>query len=170
MTLTWKNIDKVDVDTFKNYRNDFTKKFLRCKELKNKIFGGLYAFDYTINEKTKYYNFHLHCLCFLNEYIPQKILSELWLRITGNSYIVDIRKINDIKNGIAEVMKYIQSNKLLLVSDDYKRQKLIDCVSEIRRFSKFGKLYKEKLEKGILKCGENHCGRGHRGSLKETGR
>lgn len=154
LTLTWKNIDKLEDDTFKNYRNDFTKKFLRNKIIKDKIYGGLYAFDYTINSVSGFYNFHLHCIVFLNEYIPQSVLSDVWLRITKDSYVVDIRKINDIKNGIAEVMKYIQSNKLLLVSDEYKRQKLIDCISSIRRFSKFGKLYKEKLEKGILKCGD----------------
>jgi hypothetical protein len=159
LTLTWKNISKIKEDTFEIFRNDFTKKFLRNRQIKKNIYGGLYAFDYTINSSTKQFNFHLHCLIFLINYINQSIISDVWQKITGDSFVVDIRKVNDIKNGIAEVLKYCQSNKLLLVEAGSQRDELISAVSKIRRLSKFGKLYREKLESGILQCKDCHSER-----------
>jgi hypothetical protein len=155
LTLTYKNIKSINETTFQNYRNCFTKKFIRYKEIKQKIIGGLYAFDYTIS-KYNTYNFHLHCLVFLNDYINQKVLSKYWKKATGNSFVVDIREVKNIKSGIQECLKYLNSNKLLAENlNDLKVKELIKSVQKIKRFSKFGCCYGVKIPKNVIKC--NNC-------------
>lgn len=152
ITLTYKNINEISNQKFKELRKQFTKNFLRQKEVKKILIGGVYSFDYTINKFDKSFNIHLHLLGFCKRYFPQKLLSESWLKATKNSFIVDIRKINNIELGIFEVVKYIQSNKLLLSEDSEYRNKLILELKKIRRFSKFGVCYKQKLEKNEMVC------------------
>jgi len=152
ITLTYKNIDSITKDIFKQYRKQFTKNFLRQREVKKILVGGVYSFDYTINKENQDYNIHLHLLGFCKKYFPQSLLSDKWLLATKNSFIVDIRKINNIEMGIFEVVKYVQSNKILLSVEGEKRDNLINELKKIRRFSKFGSCYKQKLEKKDMIC------------------
>ena len=47
---------------------------------------------------------HIHCLVLLKGYIHQKNLSREWLKFTGDSSVVDIRKVDE--GVFAEVFKY----------------------------------------------------------------
>lgn len=51
---------------------------------------------------------HIH-LVIDTRYIPQSLISELWEGITGDSYIVDIRKVNsgDLRQVAAYITKYL---------------------------------------------------------------
>lgn len=49
---------------------------------------------------------HIHAIVYA-PYISQKKISEKWLEITGDSYIVDIRKVQQLNKAAWEVLKYI---------------------------------------------------------------
>jgi len=51
-------------------------------------------------------NLHLHALVY-GPFIPQKRLSESWLKITGDSYIVHIEPIRNPEYAIGHILKYI---------------------------------------------------------------
>lgn len=76
-----------------------------------KLQGGFYSYENTYNEKTGEWHPHLHIFGVLEEWIDQEELSETWHEITGDSYIVDIRRVRKHKElgygeAIAEVCKY----------------------------------------------------------------
>lgn len=63
--------------------------------------GGVFFFELKRSEKTKHWHPHLHVI-FEGTYIDQALLSDTWKEITGDSYIVDIRKLR----GVGEVCGY----------------------------------------------------------------
>ena len=76
-----------------------------------KLLGGFYSYENTYNEKTCEWHPHLHIFGVLEEWIDQESLSQTWHEITGDSMIIDIRRVRkDKKQGygkaIAEVCKY----------------------------------------------------------------
>ena len=76
-----------------------------------KLQGGFYSYENTYNEKTGEWHPHLHIFGVLEEWIDQEELAETWHEITGDSYIVDIRRVRKHKElgygkAIAEVCKY----------------------------------------------------------------
>ena len=75
-----------------------------------KIEGAIYATEVTHSEKTGWHP-HIHAVVLLNDYIDQKALSEEWNRVTGDSFVVDIRKLktdhlDDLTNSLKEIFKY----------------------------------------------------------------
>lgn len=53
---------------------------------------------------------HLHCLFFVPHYISQAKLSQEWLRVTGDSMVVDVRRTRegqDIRAALCEILKYV---------------------------------------------------------------
>ena len=76
-----------------------------------KLLGGFYSYENTYNEKTEEWHPHLHIFGVLEEWIDQESLSQTWHEITGDSMIVDIRRVRKHKQlgygkAIAEVCKY----------------------------------------------------------------
>lgn len=74
-----------------------------------KIDGAIYATEVT--NKGNGWHPHIHAVVLLDSYIDQKALSEEWQRITGDSSVVDIRKIKkdtqgEVTDALAEVFKY----------------------------------------------------------------
>lgn len=166
ITLTLKNTHTITAEHFRYYRKMFIRKLIRKKEIKEILIGGLYSFDWTINSKHPLhtYNIHIHLLAYATRFIPVGKLSECWREITGGSYIVDIRYVKNTSKAIAEVQKYIQSNKSILYCEKRHREELIRAVQSIRRFSRFGIAYQVKIEKEKKKC--QQCG----GKIYWTGR
>ena len=75
------------------------------------MLGGFYSYENTYNEKTEEWHPHLHIFGVLEEWIDQESLSQTWHEITGDSMIVDIRRVRKHKElgygkAIAEVCKY----------------------------------------------------------------
>ena len=80
----------------------------------SKVHGGIASYEITNNEETGWHP-HVHMVCLLTDWIDQKALSEEWKELTGDSFIVDIRRIKpkalqsgnlDIASGLLEVFKY----------------------------------------------------------------
>ena len=78
-----------------------------------RVKGAIAAYEFTKKDEGDWHP-HIHMLVLLDSYIDQKALSAEWLAITGDSFIVDIRKITgkanagglDIASAMLEVCKY----------------------------------------------------------------
>lgn len=78
-----------------------------------KVKGSLAAYEFTKKDEGDWHP-HIHILALADSYIDQKALSDQWLALTGDSFIVDIRKIRgilnsgglDIASAMMEVCKY----------------------------------------------------------------
>ncbi len=78
-----------------------------------KVSGGITSYEFTKKDEGDWHP-HIHALVMLDDFIDQKALSQEWEEITGDSYIVDIRRIKgkpnagglDIASALLEVCKY----------------------------------------------------------------
>jgi len=117
LTLTVKNGDDLKerfehlVTSFKKYqkrRRDWIAKGRGFNEL-CRTTGGVFSYEFT--KKDNGWHPHLHAIVLLDSKVDIHKLSDEWKEITGDSYIVDIRKIStksnqDIADGFLEVFKY----------------------------------------------------------------
>lgn len=78
-----------------------------------KVAGGITSYEFTKKDEGDWHP-HIHALVMLDDFIDQKALSAEWEEITGDSFIVDIRRIRgnpnagglDIASALLEVCKY----------------------------------------------------------------
>jgi len=104
LTLTLKHSEedlRYQIDTL----YDFFKKYRKAKLLKKNVRGGIWFFQVKKNKTTGLYHPHIHILLDC-DYIPQKQLAGLWLKITGDSNIVDIRAVHNAKKSADYVARY----------------------------------------------------------------
>lgn len=115
LTLTMKRSGSLKNDLMR--LNKCLSRFKKTKDWKNKV-------DYYFGSKEVVENnVHAH-IVIDSKYWTQKEISELWFKITGTDYIVDIRKLKNPKKAIKEVFKYIVK--------DFKKD-LLEEVSEFRK-------------------------------------
>lgn len=119
LTLTVKNGDDLGERfnhlqrSWKKYqekRRDYFKKGRGFNEL-CKVEGAVFSYETTVNQDTGEWHPHLHVVVLLSEYLDIKKLSQEWENITGDSKIVDIRKLKSSDDGsmvdaFCEVFKY----------------------------------------------------------------
>lgn len=84
-------------DNFKKWRN--------CRRIGPKFTGGVFFLEITWNNNTQLWHPHLHVLA-EGRYIPHEIARAEWLRITTDSHVVNIQKVNDGKHAAHYVTKY----------------------------------------------------------------
>ena len=78
-----------------------------------RVQGAIAAYEFTKKDEGDWHP-HIHILALVDSYIDQGAFSREWQSITGDSFIVDIRKIKgrmnagglDIASGLLEVCKY----------------------------------------------------------------
>ena len=119
MTLTVANGSDL-AERQKHLMDAFRTLMQRCRDYRKKgrgfnefckMLGGFYSYENTYNEKTGEWHPHLHIFGVLEEWIDVQKLSATWHEITGDSYIVDVRrvkkdKVHGYSKAIAEVCKY----------------------------------------------------------------
>ncbi|WP_460549597.1 protein rep, partial [Geodermatophilus aquaeductus] len=76
--------------TLQKRRRDYLNRGTGFTELA-KVSGAL--FSYEVTNKGKGWHPHLHAIVLLDDWLDQEKLSAEWHRITGDSFIVDIRRI-----------------------------------------------------------------------------
>ena len=113
LTLTVKNGPDLQerfehlANSWKKYqarRRDYFKKGRGFNEL-CKTEGAV--FSYEVTNKDNGWHPHLHAIVSLTDYVQVTKLSEEWFDITGDSFVVDIRKIKgNPAEGFLEVFKY----------------------------------------------------------------
>lgn len=120
ITLTVKNGDdlkerfnhlKDSFTTLQSRRRDWLKKGRGYNEL-CKAHGIVYAYEITDNGKG--WHPHLHMICLVDDWIDRDKLKDEWQAITGDSFIIDVRRVKPVKidgqdnysDGFMEVFKY----------------------------------------------------------------
>jgi len=108
LTLTTVNVKELTKSDVQNIRKAFSK-LIRQKYYKERILGGLYVIE--IKNIGKGWNIHLHALIDTKEgyygYMDQKKISQDWIKITGTSKIVDIRKARNVQISLRYILKYL---------------------------------------------------------------
>ena len=118
LTLTVKNGDdlqeryehlKKSFMKYQEKRRDYFKKGVGFNEL-CKAKGAVFSYETTYSEENGWHP-HIHAIVLLDSYIDQKKMSQEWKKITKDSEVIDIRKIQgdseaEITKGFAEVFKY----------------------------------------------------------------
>jgi hypothetical protein len=75
------------------------------KEIKPRLTGGIAFFEIKVSSRDNRWHPHLHILC-EGDYLAHDVLRRLWLEITGDSSIVDIRRIRTVIEAGSYVAKY----------------------------------------------------------------
>lgn len=91
-------------------RRDYLKKGRGFNEF-CKVQGAMYSYENTYNEKTKEWHPHIHMFALLDNWIDVQEFSEYWNSVTGDSFVVDVRRVKKDKEygyakAAAEVCKY----------------------------------------------------------------
>lgn len=108
------------------------------RSIAKRLRGGIAFLELTINPKTRLWHPHLHVV-FEGDYIDQKGLSALWLSITGDSFVVDIRALNSPARSASYVAKY--ASKALsptVLSDAERLSEAVSALRGLRTFNTFG--------------------------------
>ena len=105
----------------------------------------------TYNEKTGEWHPHVHMFALLDTWIDQEQLSETWHEITGDSFVVDIRKVKKDKDfgyskAAAEVCKYALKFGDLSVEHTWEAFKVLKGK---RLSGAFGSLYGVKIPENL---------------------
>jgi hypothetical protein len=131
-------------------RQDYNKKGRGFNEF-CKINGAMYSYENTYNEQTKEWHPHVHMFALLDDWIDQEQMSETWHEITGDSFIVDIRKVKKEKDlgyakAAAEVCKYALKFGDLTVENTWEAFKVLKGK---RLSGAFGSLYGVKIPENL---------------------
>ena len=107
LTFTLKHSDDPLDDQITRLYKCFAK--LRQRAFfKRLVTGGVWFFQLKYNHQDEQWHPHIHCLV-AGLYIPQGELKTLWHKITGDSYVVDVRPVVDLDACANEVARYATS-------------------------------------------------------------
>lgn len=107
---------------YKHFRN-----FRLQKLISRKIRGGVWFFQLKRSSKSSEWHPHLHCIIDA-DYIDKVKLSVDWQRTTGDSFIVDIRRVKDAGKVADYVSRYCsRPAKLSEFSEDDRTQVFTVC-------------------------------------------
>lgn len=73
---------------------------------KKYIIGGVWFFQVVKSHKTQQWHPHLHILVD-GRYMPQRILRQMWEKITGDSYIVHIEAVKNKQKALEYAARYV---------------------------------------------------------------
>jgi hypothetical protein len=86
-------------------RDAFTK-LQRRAFWKSNFKGGTWALEFT-KGKDGLHHAHLHIIAFRRTFFDIAVLRDEWETVTGDSRVIHLRKIDDITEGLREVVKYV---------------------------------------------------------------
>ena len=107
ITLTLKHNDDELSSQIKRLYESF-QKLRRRAYFQRLITGGVWFFQLKFNQQTEQWHPHIHCLV-AGKFLPHARLKSLWLKITGDSSVVDIRRVKDAQSCSNEVARYATS-------------------------------------------------------------
>lgn len=106
LTLTLKNINEIGRFHVKDLRKDFERLRRRFKQIQ----GGFYVVQAT--NRGKGWHLHLHIL-YDGFFINQKELAAAWMEITGDSFMVDIRRVGDPRTAVRYLLSdFLQAPRI----------------------------------------------------------
>lgn len=127
LTLTKRSDNELTPESIR----DFQKKVGRM--IRKFYDGGL-----SVREVGKGFNLHAHAIVF-GEYVPQAELSKAWLKLTGDSQVIDIRRVKRRKIPLTYILKYISKPCKFDRPEDYVVY--LKAIRGTRRVHSYGALY-----------------------------
>ena len=121
LTLTLKHRDEALSSTVDRIYRSF-RALRASKSWKRHVDGGCAFLETTYNRDFSQWHVHLHCLV-SGSFYPKRSIETDWLRITGDSFIVDIRLIRGPKQVIHYTTKYASKPTTTTVLRDSPRLK-----------------------------------------------
>lgn len=135
LTLTIKNVVHLQQHDIDRLINNFHKMRRQVFWLNN-VKGGFYSVESNVGKDGKH-NLHLHAI-YDGKYIEPAIIKNAWYRLTGDSYIINIKRAD--KNSIAEVFKYM--TKILEYGDNINMLREFFYATKNKRMTNtFGNIY-----------------------------
>jgi hypothetical protein len=107
ITFTLKHSDDPISDQIAKLYKCFAKIRQRAY-FKRHVTGGIWFFQIKQSSRSGEWHPHVHCLV-AGRFLPHADLKKLWLKITGDSTIVDIRPVKDKDAAACEVARYATS-------------------------------------------------------------
>jgi len=154
MTLTIKNTLDLKREYIRTLRDQFIR-LLHRKYYKDRIIGGLYVLE-LVNTGNGWH-IHIHALidtkAGYDGILLQEKLSRDWLAITGDSMVVDIRKVLSPRGGLKYILKYLTKAPQINGENELYNEVL----KKTRLIQTFGRLYGSKAEKLKMLCPECGC-------------
>lgn len=145
ITLTLKHSDtplKNQIDRLTNS----LRKLRRQKPWLSHVNGGVYVIEVTYNPKSQTWHPHLHIIAD-GSYWQQKEISDLWLKVTGDSCIVDITRPHSKRHIIEYVTKYVTKTNTPENVGVSGFIEWIEAVHGLRMIQTFGNVHGVKAEK-----------------------
>jgi hypothetical protein len=143
LTLTLKHTsDDLRAQIDKLYR--CFRALRRLRLVKQRVQSGIWFFQITRGRSGTEWHPHLHCIL-TGGYLPKTTLQRDWMRITGESFMVDIRLIRDVKSASFEVARYsAQACNIKTLNCDEMFD--LDCALKRRRIcGTWGSARKQRL-------------------------
>ncbi len=140
LTLTKKksNTDAITPEEVRTF-NKHVRKLINTLYPKKMNCGAL-----AITEIGTSFNIHAHVLVY-GPYIAQGVLSKEWLRITGDSFIVDVRTAHNQQKAVFYITKYIL--KVPAFPSNEKYAQFLIALKNVRRLHRYGTFYGVELGK-----------------------
>ena len=128
LTLTLKHSDSPLRDQISRLYSCF-RKLRALRFWRENVDGGAAVLEIRHSWKSDSWHVHLHVL-FHGGYVSQRALAAAWWRITGDSYVVDIRLVHGAKHAAAYVSKYL--SKPISTTISGKPAKLAELIAACR--------------------------------------
>lgn len=109
ITLTLTSSNQPLADQLNRIRKCFSK-LRRCAEWKKHVRGGVYTVEVTWSNARQQWHPHLHVVAD-GVFWSQKSISACWLKATGDSSIVDIRRVPSREALVRYVAKYVSKTQ-----------------------------------------------------------
>ncbi len=104
LTLTMKHSDHTVVEQITELYDAF-RRFRKLKWFSDRCTGGIWFFQIKLSDTDDRWHPHLHCIV-TGKYLPLRKLSTEWLKVTSDSFVVDVQMVKDHKNAANEVARY----------------------------------------------------------------
>lgn len=139
LTLTLRSTDEPLAASLQRLREAWTK-LRRRKAWKAHVRGGVSVVEVTYNARTDRWHPHLHVVLD-GVYWQQKAIAAAWLDATGDSWIVDIRRVPSRRALVAYVAKYVAKASQLGRCPDRRRAEHALAMRGVRLCQPFGSLH-----------------------------
>jgi len=93
------------------------------------VYGGVAILEVKYNGVSRNWNAHFHIL-YEGRFVPQSLIADSWLAITGDSYVIDIRLVRTAAAAARYVSKYV--GKPLGIDDESGPGGLVEAVRSLR--------------------------------------
>jgi len=144
MILTVRSNDRPLRDQIAALRRSFRQ--LRSRRFwKDRVLGGAYTLEITLNERTELWHPHLHII-YDGAYMPVKLLQHNWHDVTGGSEVVWVQDVRDAPGAARELAKYIGKVQQVDRLKDHHIRAYADGVNGSRMVQTFGDTHGRRAE------------------------